>query len=201
MVDRGVRMSVFDTVPFTVHMLLHMSIVAGLTPVVAALVAGGRFDPVRRAPAWFAAIPACLFEFAAVWGWHAPALHLAARHRPWIFALEQLTFFVVSLYFWLAILGGDREARSARSGTGVLALVLTFAHMTMLGALIAIAPRDLYSHGSGAIADQQLGGVLMITIGAVVYPFAAVRLSSRLLGPQAACHAVADGDGGREGRA
>jgi len=167
--------------PFTVHMLLHMSIVAGLTPLIAALVAGGRFDPVRRAPAWFAAIPACLFEFVAVWGWHAPALHLAARHQLWVFALEQLTFFAVSLYFWLAVLGGDRETRSARSGTGVLAVVLTFAHMTMLGVLIAIAPRDLYGHGGDAIADQQLGGVLMITISAVVYTFAAVRLSHRLL--------------------
>ena len=182
MVDWGMRVSsVLDAMPFTVHMLLHMSIVAGFTPVIAALVAGGRFDPVRRAPAWFAAIPACLFEFAAVWGWHAPALHLAARHRPWIFALEQLTFFVVSLYFWLAVLGGDRETRSARSGTGVLALVLTFAHMTMLGVLIAIAPRDLYGHGSGAIADQQAGGVSMIAISALVYTFAAVRLSHVLL--------------------
>jgi putative membrane protein len=181
-VDRRVRVSGgADTMPFTVHMLLHMSIVAGLTPLIAALVAGRRFDPVRRAPAWFAAVPACLFEFAAVWGWHAPALHLAARHQPWVFALEQLTFFAVSLYFWLAVLGGDRETRSARSGTGVLALVLTFAHMTMLGVLIAIAPRDLYGHGGDAIADQQAGGVLMITISAVVYTFAAVRLSHRLL--------------------
>jgi putative membrane protein len=178
---------ILDGMPFTVHMLVHMSIVAGLTPLMAIGISGSRFDPVRRSPAWFAPLPACLLEFAAVWIWHAPVLHLAARHHPWIFAAEQAIFFAVSLYLWLAILGGAKEAqpsRSARAGAGVLALVLTFAHMTMLGVLIALAPRDLYGHGAGAIADQQAGGVLMITIGTVVYVFAAVRVSRRLIEPR-----------------
>lgn len=181
---------------FTVHMLVHMSIVAGLTPLIASLVAGGRFDPVRRAPAWFAPIPACLFEFVAVWGWHTPVLHLAARHQLWMFAIEQFTFFGASLYLWLAILGGDRGLRAARAGAGLVALALTFAHMTMLGVLIAVAPRDLYGHGSDAIGDQQIGGVLMIAIGTVVYVFAAVRLSRVLLHHRRPCGAVT-GEGGR----
>jgi putative membrane protein len=181
-VDRRLLViGLFDGMPFTIHMLVHMAIVGGLTPLIALVAAGRRLDPVRHAPAWFAALPACLFEFVAVWGWHAPAMHLAARHQSWIFRVEQLTFFIVSLYFWLAILGGDRESRSDRAGTGVVALVLTFAHMTMLGVLIAVAPRDLYGHGNGAILDQQIGGTLMIAIGGIVYLGAAVGLSHLLL--------------------
>ena len=55
---------------------------------------------------------------------------------------EQLSFAAAALFLWIAILGGDARERAARAGTGVIALVLTFAHMTMLGVLIALAPRD-----------------------------------------------------------
>ena len=63
----------------------------------------------------------------------------------------------------------------------VVALVLTFAHMTMLGAVLALTPRDLYGHGAGAVADQQLGGAVMIAAGTVAYLGAALWLSRALL--------------------
>ena len=64
--------------------------------------------------------------------------------------------------------------------------MLTFAHMTMLGVLIALAPRELYGHGADALADQQQGGAVMVLAGALAYPAAALWLSRSLLAPRAA---------------
>ena len=166
---------------FTRHMLAHMTLVAVVAPVLAAAIARSRFDPVQRRPQWFSPIAASLVEFVVVWTWHAPALHIAARHGGGMFALEQASFMIASTYLWLAILGGERASRALRSGTGIIALVLTFAHMTMLGAVLALTPRDLYSHGSAAQADQQLGGAVMIATGTIAYLGAALWLSRALL--------------------
>src|SRR5687767_12151207 len=114
----------FASSPMTAHMLAHMAIVAVVAPAIALLVAGGRVDPVRRAPRWFSPVPASVLEFAVVWGWHAPLLHLGARHHPAVFALEQGSMLLVSLWLWLAILGGAAAARRGRAASGLIALVL-----------------------------------------------------------------------------
>ena len=62
-------------------MALHMIVVAIVAPLLAVGIAGSRLDPVEKAPALFAAIPASLVELVVVWAWHAPALHHAAGHR------------------------------------------------------------------------------------------------------------------------
>lgn len=58
-----------------------------------------------------------------------------------------------------------------RAGAGVVALVLTFAHMTLLGALLALTPRPLYQHepsaAAAALADQHAGGILMLAASGV----------------------------------
>jgi putative membrane protein len=144
---------------FTLHMAWHMMLVTVAAPIAAAAIAGTRRDPVRAAPAAFSPLVACLLEFLIVWGW---------------FAAEQLSFAGAALFLWLSIIGGDPGERRARAGSGVIALVLTFAHMIMLGVLIALAPRDLYGHG--ALADQQIGGAVMVIAATIVLPAAAVWL-------------------------
>jgi len=173
-------------VSFTQHMAWHMFLVAVAAPIVAAMIRGTRLDPMRAAPALLSPILACLIEFVVVWGWHLPAPHAAARHHAAWFAAEQLSFAAAAMFLWIAILGGDARERAARAGTGVIALVLTFAHMTMLGVLLALAPRELYGHGAGALADQQQGGAVMVLAGALAYPAAAMWLSRSLLAPRAA---------------
>ncbi len=171
---------------FTQHMAWHMTLVALLAPFVAAMVRGTRVDPVRVASSRFSPLVACLIEFVIVWGWHLPVLHAAARHDSAWFAAEQISFAAAALYLWFSILGGEARERDGRAGSGVIALVLTFAHMTMLGVLIALAPRDLYGHGDGSILDQQRGGTLMILAGTLVYPAAAVWLSRGLIAARTA---------------
>lgn len=167
--------------PFTRHMVAHMTLVAMVAPLLAALIAQSRFDPVQRRPQLFSPITASLIEFVVIWAWHAPAWHVAARHDGAVFALEQASFLGASTYLWLAILGGGRASSAMRAATGVIALALTFAHMTMLGAVLALTPRVLYSHASGTLADQQLGGAVMIATGTAAYLGAALWLSRSLL--------------------
>lgn len=166
------------------HMAWHMALVTFVAPLIALWLRHSRLDPVRARPAAFSPLPGCLIEFVVVWAWHVPPLHLAARHHSAAFAAEQLSFAIAAIYFWLSILGGDAIERPARRAAGVVALVLTFAHMTMLGAIIALAPRELYAHRAGTLEQQQLGGALMILAGTTVYPLAALWLSRSLLAPR-----------------
>lgn len=180
---------------FTAHMILHMGVVAVAAGLLALGVAGGRFDPVSRRPALFAPIPASVLELAVVWAWHAPALHHLARERAWGFALEQGSFLLVGLYLWLAAFGGGALSGTAptagsRAGAGVIGLLLTSMHMTLLGALLALGPRTLYHHpaasasvawGLSPLADQQLGGAVMLLVGGVTYLAGGLWLASGLV--------------------
>lgn len=158
---------------FSAHMAMHMAVVAVAAPLLAAGLAGGSLDPSRRFPALFSAIPASVLELIVVWAWHAPALHHAARHGTPPFVLEQATFLGVGVWLWLSAFGGPAAERGGRIWTGVAALLFTSMHMTLLGALFAITPRPLYAHGGWSgptpLADQHLGGAIMLIVGGASY--------------------------------
>lgn len=159
---------------FSAHMALHMGVVAIAAPLIALAIAGGSLDPVRRMPAWFPPIPLSLVELMVVWAWHAPALHHAARHSIAGFVAEQTSFVIAGLAVWLSAFGGTPLRRHERAGAGVAALLLTSMHMTLLGALLALTPRPLYSHSGtwsrlSPIEDQHLGGAIMLLVGGVAY--------------------------------
>jgi putative membrane protein len=173
--------------PFSVHMTVHMGVVAVAAPLLTLAIVGSPLDPVRRWPRLFPPIPASLVELVVVWAWHAPALHSAARHSSTGLILEQGAFFGSGMLVWLSALGGRRD-RSDRTAAGILALLLTSMHMTLLGALLALAPRPLYDHAHGAAAlqlmplqDQHLGGAIMLLVGGVAYLAGGVGLSAVLL--------------------
>ncbi len=172
---------------FVAHMALHMGVIAIAAPLIVAGVAGGPLDPVRRRPALFGPLPAALLEFVVVWSWHAPVLHRAARGSSGLFLVEQVTFLGAGLLVWFSAFGGDRPFDGSRTGAGAGALLLTSMHMTLLGTLIALAPRPLYHHadsGRGVsmmLQDQQLGGTLMLIVGGAVYLVGGVMLVARLL--------------------
>lgn len=165
--------------PFSAHMTMHMSVVAIAAPLLAMGLAGGRFDPVLRIPALFAAVPASMLELVLVWGWHAPALHHAARTQSWAFVLEQGSFLIAGIFLWVSALGGTAQVRRLRATGGVTGLLLTAMHMTLLGALLALTPRELYQHHHAAqgghepwlspLHDQQLGGAIMLLVGGIAY--------------------------------
>jgi putative membrane protein len=170
---------------FSAHMTMHMGVVAVAAPILAVGVAGGRLDLVRHAPRLFAPIPASVVELIVVWAWHAPALHHAARHGTAGLATEQGTFLLAGLFVWLSAFGDTRRGRN-RSAAGIVGLLLTSMHMTLLGALLALTPRPLYAHVDGfagftPLEDQHLGGVIMLLVGGLSYLLGGLWLTAGLL--------------------
>jgi putative membrane protein len=173
---------------FSAHMTMHMGVVAVAAPLLALGLAGGRYDPARRYPLVFSAIPASVVELLVVWAWHAPALHHAARGSATWLLVEQSMFLGSGLLVWLSAFGGDPRPGSGRAGLGVIALLLTSVHMTLLGALLALSPRPLFAHGgalasaAAALEDQHLGGAIMLLVGGSAYLAGGLWLSRTLLG-------------------
>ena len=162
--------------PFAGHMLRHIALVAVVAP---ALVLG--WPALARA---LAAPPllAAVVEFAVVWGWHLPAARALAA-LPWGLVLEQASFLLAGILVWAGALRADRPL----AGAG--ALLLTSMHMTLLGALLILAPRDLFAaalHASPDLTGQQLGGILMLAIGTPAYLAGGLWVVRRDLGAREA---------------
>ncbi len=175
---------------FFAHMTMHMGVVAVAAPLLAFGFAGGRFDPVSRAPRLFAPIPISMLELVVVWAWHAPGLHHAARHGAAALVAEQSMFLLCGLSLWLSAFGGAAPRDMNRAAAGVIGLLLTMMHMVLLGALLALSPRPLYVHAAEHSAitpleDQQLGGVIMLVGGGLSYLLGGLWLTVQLLRWQA----------------
>ena len=170
---------------FSAHMTLHMGVVAVAAPLLSAGIAGRPVDPVRRAPSLFSPVPLSLLELVVVWAWHTPALHHAARHTMGVMAIEQSMFLIAGVLVWLSCFGGGPELRGNRLGSGIVALLVTSMHMTLLGALLALTPRPLFAHGATAwltpLDDQHLGGAIMLLVGGASYLAGGLWLTRRLL--------------------
>lgn len=170
---------------FASGMVAHVAVVAIAAP----LIALGLPNRLRPGPGMPAALPllASLLELIAVWGWHAPSLRgLAEASVPGTIA-EQTTFLLAGVVLWLTSFAAP--AGRTHAAIGAFALLLTSIHMTLLGALLALSPRPLYGTGDvtcfglvlDAGQDQQLGGVIMLAVGAVVYLAGGLALAARLV--------------------
>lgn len=166
---------------FTLHMLAHVLAVAVAAPAFAWAV---------RWPAWLsspaAALAFCGVEFIVVWGWHLPAMHTLAAANTAVFVIEQLTFLAAGVAVWASVRPDER--RSPPGGlVGAAVLLITAMHMTLLGALLILAPEPLYQHGMSdrapfrALGDQQLGGLVMLITSSTVYLGAALIVLGRML--------------------
>lgn len=157
---------------FPVHMLRHMGLVAVVAPL---LVLG--LPGLARAVAIQPLLAAGL-EFLVVWAWHLPVAHGFGRVPAVGPLIEQASFLVVGVLVWAGCL------RAGHPLAGAGGLLLTSMHMTLLGALLILAPRDLYAEVCGALPDvpaQQVGGMLMLAIGTPVYLVAGLALTGRAL--------------------
>lgn len=166
-----------SSISLTAHMVAHMTTVALAAPLLALGVAGTALDVAARWRGALAPVSASLIELAVVWGWHVPAARELASASAFGLVLEQASFCGAGWLLWSACLGAGQHSDGARRAAAVAALLLTTMHMTLLGALIALAPRALFaSHGgaahagaAGALADQQLAGVVMLLVGGGSY--------------------------------
>ncbi|EQB07670.1 cytochrome c oxidase assembly protein [Novosphingobium lindaniclasticum] len=170
----------------TGHMTGHMVAVAVAAPLLAFGLIGSTLDPARRWPRAVTPMAMMMLELVAVWSWHLPALRRAADTLPLLAAAEHLTFLAAGLLLWSAAIHAPNRA------AGIGALLLTSMHMTLLGVLIGLAPRPLYASGMAGhhhtapfgldvLADQQLGGVVMLVIGGLSYLLGGLALLAGLL--------------------
>ena len=172
---------------FAAHMMLHMSVVGIGVPLLAAGTAPALMRLGLLRSQLVLPIVVSIVDFIVVWGWHAPALHHASRSEGWALAVEQASFAVAAYLVWVTALAGEGTTRRASAMSGAMTLFFTSMHMTLLGALISLAPRPIFgghhhsTMGLSELADQQIGGVIMLAIGGVIYLAGGIVLMGRVL--------------------
>jgi cytochrome c oxidase assembly factor CtaG len=129
-----------------------------------------------------------LLHAAALWVWHAPRLYEAALHHDGIHALQHVSFVLTAALFWWGIVHG----RYGRTGYGVAVVYvfLTAVHSSVLGALMTVAPAVWYPEYAragqawhvDALADQQVGGLLMWIPGGAIFILFGLALCAAWLG-------------------
>jgi cytochrome c oxidase assembly factor CtaG len=116
-----------------------------------------------------------------IWVWHLPALFDAAVENGVLHRLQHLSFFVTALLFWWTLV------RRSKDGVAVAHLFITMLHTAVLGALMALAPRVLYTvqtqhaldWGLAPLEDQQLAGLIMWVPAGTAYAGAALIFAAR----------------------
>ena len=161
----GATVLAFAGLGMTGHMAAHMGAVAVAAPALASALP-------RRPRGAGAPLLWAMVEFAIVWAWHFPALRALADAHAFVSLAEQALFLAAGVALWRAAL--------AQPAAGAAALLLTSMHMTLLGALVGLAPRTLYGHSHG-LQDQQLGGVVMLMVGAGSYLLGGLAMLGTLL--------------------
>ena len=114
---------------------------------------------------------ATVIHGVVIWAWHAPPLFDAAVLSETLHRLQHLTFFSTALLFWWALV------RRTDYGVATWHLFVTMIHTSILGALMALAPRVLYlaqtaeslAWGLTPLEDQQLAGIVMWVPAGTVY--------------------------------
>jgi putative membrane protein len=145
------------------HMMQHL-LLGDLGPLLLVLAVGARFRVIHP-------LPALLAWCVSLAVWHVPRLfELALRNEP-VHQLEHLSFFAAGFLLWSAILS-ERWPVPWRIG----AVVGVGLAGTALGNVFIWAGHVLYAPyaeppetwGLSPLADQQLGGAIMLAEGAAV---------------------------------
>lgn len=124
--------------------------------------------PARRAPG-SGALAAWALGLAAVhWLWHLPVLYDLLLRDTQAYWVMQGALLAAALGFWRAALHPHAAPLPTLAVLGA-----TAGQMGLLGALLTLAPRPLYSahwattqaFGLAPLADQQLAGLIMWVVG------------------------------------
>lgn len=122
------------------------------------------------------AMAGLVISTVALLGWHTPIAFQAALQSNMLHALEHLTLLVTALFFWWPILTPGLRQRIG-TGFAIVEVLIATIVMTVLGALLTFSPAVWYpayatserAHGIGAVADQQLAGLLMWIPSGMLY--------------------------------
>ena len=129
-----------------------------------------RWRPMRRElggprwPQWVAVF--LVVQLVTMLGWHLRGPYDAAATHPLLHLAEHASFVVTAaLFCWMVLC-----ARRRTSGAAVLAVFIDSLGAIAIGAALILSPSPLYPlyaarQGAGALADQQLAGVIMWAYG------------------------------------
>jgi putative copper resistance protein D len=116
--------------------------------------------------------------FAGVnWGWHFSSLYNDALENVALHYLQHASFLAASLLFWWPVVGADPSRWRLPYPVRLFYLFLAMPQNSFLGVALMGAPAVLYPHyltnlrtwGPSAVADQNLGGILMWVVGDMVF--------------------------------
>ena len=195
----------------SMHMLQHVAlttigpplVLLGLPPqalrrVVAARPPLGRVYAILAAPV----LAATLF-IANMWFWHAPPIYDAAIERVPLHVAMHLAFVVTGLVFWLPVIQPLPERARIGEGGRMLYLFAAAFPIGLLALLILASQSVVYDFydtasplwGVSPLADQQIAGVIMGSLGHVAGGVALTILFFRFLdreevAPEAQARAV-----------
>ncbi|MDY6984678.1 MAG: cytochrome c oxidase assembly protein [Pseudomonadota bacterium] len=173
-----------STVPVSAaHMLLHVLMMSAVAPLgIAALrIAAHRMaahrwlhrGEWRASPSnlWFATgLQLVVFLY-----WHSPSAMTHAMHA-WSGALLlQVSLLAAAGLFWWCIAGLQRD----KAWHAIAALLVTGKTFCLVAVILTFAPRPLYHMMS--VGDQQLAGLIMITLCPLTYVASALWLCRRWL--------------------
>lgn len=190
-----------DRYLFSLHMLQHLLLMMVAPPLVLLGICGMRppergFAALRKA--WWAItrpIPAGVLFNAIMLVWHIPALYDTTLTVEPVHVLEHLTFIGAGIVFWWPVVDPIRGPRTVTVTplTKIALLVVSGIPPTVLGLIFALSRAPFYGFyviaprlwGLTPVADQQIGGVLMLGLGNIIYFVAIVVIFMRLLGDAA----------------
>ena len=165
---------------FSRHMIIHIALMTVAAPVLASLLLKLRYSSAKPASVstLFAAIT---LQAALLFAWHSPpGIGLAMEGHAGAL-LMQATLLFSALWFWLTVFNQTGK----HLWRAVIALLLTGKLFCLIAVLLIFAPRVLYGMTAAnmpmtiELADQQLAGLLMVTVCPITYVLAAVVLISR----------------------
>jgi putative membrane protein len=178
---------------FWIHMVQHELFIFGAAPLVLAGVA----PFLRRPAAGACTLPAPLAwlggllarplvalacSTAILWLWHAPGAYDLALAREPVHQLEHGSFLGAYIVYWRPLMQPGGSLPVLRSGASrALYLLAGGGQSAVLGALLAFSATSYYRHYAGTtgswgftpLADQQLGGAVMLFSGAAAFVVAA----------------------------
>ncbi|MDQ2081094.1 cytochrome c oxidase assembly protein [Xanthobacteraceae bacterium Astr-EGSB] len=111
----------------------------------------------------------------ALWTWHLPGPYDATLRSDFVYWTMHVTTFGAALALWHVLLAGGRDGSAV--AISVLASLVTAIQMSLLGALLSLAPRPLFDvhsvttwpWGLSPLEDQQLGGLIMWVLGGLLF--------------------------------
>jgi len=203
----GSPLPLLDHDLLTVHMVQHLLLMTLAPPLILLgapwkLLPQSSVDPIAQALHWapMRQLGRMLLHPAVGWigatatlvVWHIPSVFtLGLRSQVW-HGVEQASFLVTGLLFWLPVVEPSRNALKWPESSILLYLFLATLPCDILSGFLVFCDRVVYPvylssprrFGLTALEDQQCAGALMWTCVTVVYLIAGAVFAARLLSPR-----------------